>query len=80
MPPGGVHPIGYGDGPIWAYKITARKANVFDECDSIEQLIGSSEGVCGGVYFHNADDWSKIIILFNGALTDAKIASEGAIF
>jgi len=69
-----------GNGPIWVQKVIAKKANIFDEYDSIEQLTGSSEGVCGGVYFHNADDWSKVIILFNGALTDAKIASERAPF
>lgn len=69
-----------GDGPIWVHKITAKKANVFDEYASIEQLTRSSEGACGGVYFHNANDWSKVIILFNGALTDAKIASERAPF
>lgn len=70
----------FGNGPIWVHKVTAKKTNTFDNYDSIEQLTKSSEGVCGGVYFHNADDWSKVIILFNGALTDAKIAFERAPF
>lgn len=43
-------------------------------------LTQSNEGVCKNVYFHNADDWSKFIVLFNGALTEAKIAVERAPF
>lgn len=70
----------YGDGPVWVRSITSRKTHSFIEYPSLEELTQSAEGACGGVYFHNAEDWSKVIILFNGALTNAKLEAEKAPF
>lgn len=69
-----------GQGPIWVSKIESTNNASFPEYPTLEALTRSPEGACGNVYFHNADDWSKVIILFNGALTEAKIAAERAPF
>lgn len=64
----------------WIYRLHANDLVEFRQFDSITDLLDTAEGVCGNVYFHNADDWSKIIVMFNGALTPGKVAAEKAIF
>lgn len=68
---------------IWAYeasKCSPPNVKKFTEFKDLKSLLQSEEGVCENVYFHNASDWSKIVILFNGALTPAKVKAEKAIF
>lgn len=69
------------DGHIsWVYKIIEGKEIKFKESDSLEKLLTMSEGVYNNYYFHNAKDWSKFLIFFNGALTPDKIKKEGSVF
>lgn len=69
-----------GQGPVWVTRIGTTSKRIFPEYPTLEALTRSPEGACGNVYFHNAEDWSKVVILFNGALTEAKIAAERAPF
>jgi hypothetical protein len=67
----------------WIYSISINKSpNIekFTEFTDLKSLLRSKEGVFENIYFHNADDWTKVIFLFNGALTPAKIKAEQAIF
>ncbi|MGH2341587.1 hypothetical protein ACRC7T_08875 [Segnochrobactraceae bacterium EtOH-i3] len=74
--------IGYGDSKSiqWIYKLKRNESTVFEEYNSLEELLNSEEGVFRNIYFHNAPDWTKLIILFNGVLTPDKIATEKAVF
>lgn len=69
-----------GQGPVWVSEIGSTRKAIFTEYPTLDALTRSNEGICGNVYFHNGDDWSKVVILFNGALTEAKIAAERAPF
>lgn len=69
-----------GEDPVWISMIGSASRAAFTEYPTLAALIQSNEGVCENVYFHNAADWSKVIVLFNGALTEAKIAAERAPF
>ena len=64
----------------WSYKISEVPQVNFSEAKNLKELFQMPKGIYENFYFHNARDWSKIIILFNGALTPAKINAEGAIF
>lgn len=69
-----------GKSPVWISMIGSVNKAAFTEYPTLAALTQSNEGVCKNVYFHNAADWSKVIVLFNGALTEAKIAAERAPF
>jgi hypothetical protein len=54
---------------LWTHEISEVSHINFEEANSLEGLLNISEGVYNNFYFHNAKDWSKFIIFFNGALT-----------
>lgn len=69
------------DGDIhWAYRIEKDASIQFREYASIPELLTASEGVCGNVYFHAGPDWSKVIVMFNGAVTQEKLNADRTIF
>lgn len=74
--------VGYriGDRTEWIYRLSADTMVEFPRFDSLPALVRSEEGVCGNVYFHDGPDWSKAIVMFNGALTPGKVAAEKAVF
>ena len=74
--------IGYSDNNSiqWIYRLKRAEENIFETYNSLPDLLDSKEGVFKNIYFHNAPDWTKIIILFNGALSRAKITPDKAIF
>jgi len=64
----------------WTHEIIQISQVVFEQANSFEHLLNLQEGTYKNFYFHNAKDWSKFIIFFNGALTRGKIKAEQAIF
>lgn len=64
----------------WHYRVSHSNMVEFKKFDSVSELINDEEGVCENVYFRNGDDWSKVVIFFNGALTPDKVESEKAVF
>ena len=69
------------DGALcWSHRIREVPLIKFTEFKTLSELLQAPEGTYQNIYFHNAEDWSKIIILFNGALTPAKVDTEGAVF
>lgn len=44
------------------------------QLNSLEELIKSGFGCFENIFFSNKDDWSKIILMFNGAITKQKIS------
>ena len=64
----------------WRYEITEKVRDPFRPYDSLEQLLDGDEGVYGNYYFRNAKDWSKLLVLFNGASTREKLRRDKAIF
>ena len=64
----------------WSHKISEVPQVHFSEAKNLKELFQMPEGTYENFYFHNSGDWSKIVFLFNGALTPAKVRVEGAIF
>ena len=70
-----------GGGAIhWTHRLTRWRPLAFNEFPTIPDLLRAPEGACGHVYFHDAPDWSKVLIFFNGALTADKMRAERAVF
>ncbi|MBT2774415.1 hypothetical protein J7J47_19505 [Halomonas sp. ISL-60] len=64
----------------WRYEIRETVRDPFRPYDSLEQLLDGDEGVYGNYYFHNSKDWSKLLVLFNGAVTRDKLRRDSAVF
>ena len=64
----------------WSHRVREVPLIKFIEFKTLSELLLASEGTCRNVYFHNAEDWSKAIIFFNGALTSHKMEEERTVF
>ncbi|WP_124487940.1 MULTISPECIES: hypothetical protein [unclassified Burkholderia] len=61
-------------------KVEGVRENPFPEIGGWEDLLESKFGVLGNYYFRNGFDWRRVLIFFNGRVTEDKISMDRSIF